>query len=171
MRLALGQIKPTVGDLSGNLSKMLDYAARALEEGHAQAIVFPELSTPEIGGGRGGYSAGGGVGNLSGWILIAALIGFIMGHDAAGALVGALIFGGVIWAPAAFLRRGSGGASRKSVIASTLGGALAGAVLAIAVVLVWDIAFLKELNVGNMIVSYGFLGALGLGGYRLSKRG
>jgi NAD+ synthase/NAD+ synthase (glutamine-hydrolysing) len=43
MRLALGQINPTVGDLSGNVSKMLDYAARALE-GAAQVVVFPELS-------------------------------------------------------------------------------------------------------------------------------
>jgi NAD+ synthase (glutamine-hydrolysing) len=43
MRLALGQINPTVGDLSGNVTKMLDYTARALDGG-AQVIVFPELS-------------------------------------------------------------------------------------------------------------------------------
>jgi len=43
MRLALGQINPTVGDLSGNVSKMLDYSARAFDGG-AQVIVFPELS-------------------------------------------------------------------------------------------------------------------------------
>ena len=43
MRLALGQINPTVGDLSGNVSKMLDFSSRALDGG-AQVIVFPELS-------------------------------------------------------------------------------------------------------------------------------
>ena len=43
MRLALGQINPTVGDLSGNVSKMLDYVARAIEN-KAQAVIFPELS-------------------------------------------------------------------------------------------------------------------------------
>jgi NAD+ synthase (glutamine-hydrolysing) len=43
MRLALGQINPTVGDLSGNVSKMLDYSQRALDGG-AQVVIFPELS-------------------------------------------------------------------------------------------------------------------------------
>ncbi len=43
MRIALGQINPTVGDLSGNVSLMLDYARRAADSG-AGLIVFPELS-------------------------------------------------------------------------------------------------------------------------------
>lgn len=43
MRIALGQINPTVGDLSGNVSLMLDYARRASDSG-AGLIVFPELS-------------------------------------------------------------------------------------------------------------------------------
>lgn len=43
MIVALGQIDTTVGDLRGNVSKMLDYAARA-SDGGAAMIVFPELS-------------------------------------------------------------------------------------------------------------------------------
>ena len=43
MRLALGQINPTVGDLAGNSVKMLDYAKRAADGG-AIIVVFPELS-------------------------------------------------------------------------------------------------------------------------------
>ncbi|BDC48614.1 NAD+ synthase [Bryobacterales bacterium F-183] len=43
MRLALGQINPTVGDLRGNAAKMLEYANRAAE-GNASLVVFPELS-------------------------------------------------------------------------------------------------------------------------------
>ncbi|MGH9629833.1 MAG: NAD+ synthase [Bryobacteraceae bacterium] len=43
MRIALGQINCTVGDLSGNASLMADYARRAAEKG-AELIVFPELS-------------------------------------------------------------------------------------------------------------------------------
>ncbi len=43
MLAALGQINTTVGDLSGNVAKMVDYATRASERGAAM-IVFPELS-------------------------------------------------------------------------------------------------------------------------------
>ncbi len=43
MRIALGQINPTVGDLSGNVAIMLDYAQRAAD-GNADLVVFPELS-------------------------------------------------------------------------------------------------------------------------------
>lgn len=43
MRIALGQINTTVGDLSRNVDKMVDYARRAADGG-AEAIVFPELS-------------------------------------------------------------------------------------------------------------------------------
>ncbi len=43
MRVALGQINATVGDLAGNVAKMAAYAERANENG-AGLIVFPELS-------------------------------------------------------------------------------------------------------------------------------
>ena len=43
MRIALGQINTTVGDLSGNASLMIRYA-RLAAEGGAAVVVFPELS-------------------------------------------------------------------------------------------------------------------------------
>jgi NAD+ synthase (glutamine-hydrolysing) len=43
MRIALGQINPTVGDLPGNLALMLRFAREAAAQ-HAELIVFPELS-------------------------------------------------------------------------------------------------------------------------------
>src|SRR5450432_233612 len=43
MLVALGQIDTTVGDLRGNVAKMIGYAAQASERG-AAIIVFPELS-------------------------------------------------------------------------------------------------------------------------------
>ena len=43
MKVALGQINPTVGDFSGNSRKIIDFATRAKSEG-AELIVFPELS-------------------------------------------------------------------------------------------------------------------------------
>jgi NAD+ synthase/NAD+ synthase (glutamine-hydrolysing) len=43
MRIALGQINPTVGDLPSNAARMLDFARRAAAQG-AEMIVFPELS-------------------------------------------------------------------------------------------------------------------------------
>jgi NAD+ synthase/NAD+ synthase (glutamine-hydrolysing) len=43
MRIALGQLNATVGDLAGNVAKMADYARRADAHG-ASMIVFPELS-------------------------------------------------------------------------------------------------------------------------------
>ncbi|HEY3840944.1 MAG TPA: NAD+ synthase [Bryobacteraceae bacterium] len=43
MRIALGQINPTVGDLAGNVSRMSRFARDAAERG-AELIVFPELS-------------------------------------------------------------------------------------------------------------------------------
>jgi len=43
MRIALGQINPTVGDLAGNVERMSRFA-RDAAEGHADLIVFPELS-------------------------------------------------------------------------------------------------------------------------------
>jgi len=43
VKIALGQIDPTVGDFSGNAAKMIDYARRAREAG-AGLILFPELS-------------------------------------------------------------------------------------------------------------------------------
>jgi NAD+ synthase (glutamine-hydrolysing) len=43
VRIALGQINPTVGDLSGNVDKMASWAARATFAG-AELICFPELA-------------------------------------------------------------------------------------------------------------------------------
>jgi NAD+ synthase/NAD+ synthase (glutamine-hydrolysing) len=43
MRIALGQINSTVGDLPGNSRLMIDVARRAAER-HAELIAFPELS-------------------------------------------------------------------------------------------------------------------------------
>ncbi len=43
MKIALGQINPTVGDFSGNAAKIIDYSRRAQSAG-AGLILFPELS-------------------------------------------------------------------------------------------------------------------------------
>jgi NAD+ synthase/NAD+ synthase (glutamine-hydrolysing) len=43
VKIALGQINPTVGDFSGNASKIIDFAQRAKSAG-AGLILFPELS-------------------------------------------------------------------------------------------------------------------------------
>jgi NAD+ synthase (glutamine-hydrolysing) len=43
VRVAMAQINPTVGDLSGNSAKILDFAKRAYETG-AQIVLFPELA-------------------------------------------------------------------------------------------------------------------------------
>ncbi len=43
MKIALGQINPTVGDFPGNASKIIDFSLRARSEG-AGLILFPELS-------------------------------------------------------------------------------------------------------------------------------
>ncbi|HUA15191.1 MAG TPA: NAD+ synthase [Verrucomicrobiae bacterium] len=43
MKIALGQINPTVGDFSGNAAKIIDFSKRARESG-AGLILFPELA-------------------------------------------------------------------------------------------------------------------------------
>jgi len=43
VRIALGQIDPTVGDLDGNVDLMIAWASRATEAG-ADVVVFPELA-------------------------------------------------------------------------------------------------------------------------------
>src|SRR5213594_719344 len=43
VRIALGQINTTVGDLDGNVAKMAEWAARATEAG-AHVVCFPELA-------------------------------------------------------------------------------------------------------------------------------
>jgi NAD+ synthase (glutamine-hydrolysing) len=43
MRIGLAQINSTLGDFSGNRTKILDYARRAKEK-HCDLVVFPELS-------------------------------------------------------------------------------------------------------------------------------
>src|SRR5690606_983710 len=42
LRIALAQVNPTVGDLSGNTDKLLDWARRAADRG-AHLVVFPEM--------------------------------------------------------------------------------------------------------------------------------
>ena len=43
MKIALGQIKPTIGDFSGNSARIIDFSKRARAAG-ASLILFPELS-------------------------------------------------------------------------------------------------------------------------------
>lgn len=43
MKVALGQINPTVGDFAGNAAKIIEYSSRARAQG-AGLILFPELS-------------------------------------------------------------------------------------------------------------------------------
>ena len=43
MRIGLGQINPTVGDIGGNAAKIIDFAGRAKQDGCA-AVAFPELA-------------------------------------------------------------------------------------------------------------------------------
>ena len=43
VRVALGQLNTTVGDLDGNVARMVDWTTRAAEEG-ADLICFPELA-------------------------------------------------------------------------------------------------------------------------------
>ena len=42
MKIAIGQINPTIGDFAGNATRILDYINRAHEEG-ADLVVFPEM--------------------------------------------------------------------------------------------------------------------------------
>src|SRR3954453_15976848 len=43
LRIALAQIDPTVGDIDGNAAKIVDWSARAMDEG-ADLVLFPELT-------------------------------------------------------------------------------------------------------------------------------
>src|SRR5436305_1896291 len=43
MKIALGQINPTVGDVAGNCRKILEFIEQAKSRG-AKVVVFPELS-------------------------------------------------------------------------------------------------------------------------------
>ncbi|HZT09751.1 MAG TPA: NAD+ synthase, partial [Actinomycetota bacterium] len=43
VRIALGQLNTTVGDLDGNVARMADWTARATQEG-ADVVLFPELA-------------------------------------------------------------------------------------------------------------------------------
>lgn len=47
MRIALGQMNPTVGDLNGNVDRMVRLATDAVRGG-AEIVVFPELSIKAI---------------------------------------------------------------------------------------------------------------------------
>ena len=43
MKIALGQINPTVGDFSGNSKKIIEFSAQARDAG-AELVIFPEMS-------------------------------------------------------------------------------------------------------------------------------
>lgn len=43
MRVAFGQFNACVGDIEGNVAKMRDFPARAMELG-ADLVVFPEMA-------------------------------------------------------------------------------------------------------------------------------
>jgi len=43
VKIALGQINPTIGDFTGNSRKIIEFSRRALERG-AQMVLFPELA-------------------------------------------------------------------------------------------------------------------------------
>ena len=43
VRIALGQLNTTVGDLDGNVARMVEWTARAADQG-ADLICFPELA-------------------------------------------------------------------------------------------------------------------------------
>ncbi|HEX7286682.1 MAG TPA: nitrilase-related carbon-nitrogen hydrolase, partial [Candidatus Angelobacter sp.] len=43
MKIALGQINPTIGDFSGNSQKIIDFARQAHASG-AGVVLFPELA-------------------------------------------------------------------------------------------------------------------------------
>ena len=47
MKIALGQIDTTVGDLAGNVGRMAAFARRASDL-HADLIAFPELSITDM---------------------------------------------------------------------------------------------------------------------------
>jgi NAD+ synthase (glutamine-hydrolysing) len=42
VKIAIGQINPTIGDFTGNAAKILDYVRQAHDE-HADVVVFPEM--------------------------------------------------------------------------------------------------------------------------------
>lgn len=44
LRLVLAQLNPLLGDIDGNLRKLIDAAGRARDELHADVVVFPELA-------------------------------------------------------------------------------------------------------------------------------
>jgi NAD+ synthase (glutamine-hydrolysing) len=44
LRIAIAQINPVVGDVTGNVRRVLEWAARARDEHHAALAIFPELT-------------------------------------------------------------------------------------------------------------------------------
>ena len=43
MKVAIAQINPTVGDISGNVRKIIDFGKRAQAQ-QAQLVIFPEMA-------------------------------------------------------------------------------------------------------------------------------
>lgn len=120
--------------------------------------------------GQGANPAvGGGIGNLSGWVvffgMIGAVLGGILGRGLTGAVVGALVFGGAMWALGAFAgRAGNGAVSRASVVGWALKGAIAGGVLGVL------IGLGDSVRMANAATNWALLGAILAGGYRLVRR-
>lgn len=128
----------------------------------------PSAGTPRDGYGPSGVG-GGGVGNLAGWVLLAAMVGGVVGGifgGLMGALVGAVVLALPMWILGALARPGGGSSvSRLSVVLWAVAGALAGAVVGAL------IAGGDPIRAGNAITNWAIFGALLLGGYRLWKRG
>jgi len=116
----------------------------------------------------GGGPVGGGIGNLAGWVVFAAMVGAVVGGilgGLPGVLVGVVVFALPLWMLGALARRGSGAVSRWSVILWAVAGALAGAVVGAL------IAGGDPVRAGNAMTNWSIFGALLLGGYRLWRRG
>ena len=47
LRIALAQLNMTVGDISGNTDKIIEYALKARDEKGADIVVYPELAITE----------------------------------------------------------------------------------------------------------------------------
>jgi hypothetical protein len=155
--------------------------AEAMQIAREEAAVRERTNAPLNYGGLGG--GGGpigpmGIGNLSGWatffMMLAAIFFGIMGRSAIAAFLGAALTGGLFYVAGSLSKSTKAtGISRLSVLRSTLFGAAAGAVFGVFYALAMDI--FMDVNVtanraGNMILNFTILGALVLGGLRLSKR-
>ena len=117
-------------------------------------------------GGSGPSGFGQGIGNLGGWVMFAgmlgAVLGGLLGRGFVGAIVGAAMLAGPMWALGAFGRASSSAIGRGSVLTWTLIGAMGGAVLG---------AIIGSAgHAMSAAINWSILGAIVLGGFRLVKR-